>query len=44
MVSAMGSGSGGQSLSQVSGTALCSWARKFTPIVPVSTKGLQAGV
>ena len=37
MVSALDSGSGGPGLSPGRGTALCSWARHFTLIVPLST-------
>ena len=39
MVSALDSGSGGPGLSPGRGTALCSWARYFTLIVPLSTQG-----
>ena len=38
MVSALDSGSGGLGSSTGQGTALCSWARYFTFIVPLSTK------
>ena len=38
MVSALDSGSGGPGLSPGRGTALCSWARYFTLIVPLSTQ------
>ena len=38
MVSALDSGSDGPSSSPGRGTALCSWARHFTPIVPLSTQ------
>ena len=38
MVSALDSGSGGPGSSPGRGTALCSWARYFTPIVPLSTQ------
>ena len=38
MVSALDSGSNGPGLSPGWGTALCSWARHFTPIVPLSTQ------
>ena len=38
MVSALDSGSGGPGLSPGRGTALCSWARYFTLILPLSTK------
>ena len=38
VVSALGSGSGGPGSSPVRGTALCSWARYFTLIVPLSTQ------
>ena len=38
MVSALDSGSNGPSSSPVLGTALCSWVRHFTPIVPLSTQ------
>ena len=38
MVSALDSGSGGPGLSPRRGTALCSWARYFTLIVPLSTQ------
>ena len=37
MVSALDSGSGGPGSSPGRGTALCSWARHFTRIVPLST-------
>ena len=37
MVSALDSGPGGPGLSPGRGTALCSWARRFTLIVPLST-------
>ena len=38
MVSALDSGSGGPGSSPGQGTALCSWARYFTLIVPLSTQ------
>ena len=38
MVSALDSGSNGPSSSPGRGIALCSWARHFTPIVPLSTQ------
>ena len=38
MVSALDSGSDGPGSSPGRGTALCSWARHFTPIVPLSTQ------
>ena len=38
MVSALDSGSGGPGSSPGQGTALCSWARHFTFIVPLSKK------
>ena len=38
MVSALDSGSGGPGLGPGQGTALCSWARHFTLIVPLSTQ------
>ena len=38
MVSALDSGSGGPGSSPGLGTALCSWARYFTLIVPLSTQ------
>ena len=38
MVSALYSGSGGPGSSPGRGTALCSWARYFTLIVPLSTQ------
>ena len=38
MVSALDSGSGGLGLSLGWGTALCSWARYLTLVVPVSTQ------
>ena len=38
MVSALDSGSGGPGSSPGRGTALCSWARYFTLIVPLSTQ------
>ena len=38
MVSALNSGSGGPGSSPGQGTALCSWARHFTLIVPLSTQ------
>ena len=38
MVSALDSGSGGPSSSPGHGAALCSWARHFTLIVPLSTQ------
>ena len=38
MVSALDSGSNGMGSSPGWGTALCSWARHFTPIVPLSTQ------
>ena len=38
MVSALDSGSGGPGSSPRRGTALCSWARYFTLIVPLSTQ------
>ena len=38
MVSALDSGSGGPGSSAGRGTALCSWARYFTLIVPLSTQ------
>ena len=38
MVSALDSGSGGPGLSPGRGTELCSWARHFTLIVPLSTQ------
>ena len=38
MVSALDSGSGGLGSSPGRGTALCSWARYFTLIVPLSTQ------
>ena len=38
MVSALDSGSNGPGLSPGRGTVLCSWARHFTPIVPLSTQ------
>ena len=38
MVSALDSGSNSPGLSPGRGTVLCSWARHFTPIVPLSTQ------
>ena len=38
MVSALDSGSGGPGSSPARGTALCSWERYFTLIVPLSTQ------
>ena len=38
MVSALNSGSGGPGSSPDRSTALCSWARHFTLIVPLSTQ------
>ena len=38
MVSALDSGSGGPGSSPGRGTALCSWARHFTLVVPLSTQ------
>ena len=38
MASALDSGSGGPGSSPGRGTALCSWARYFTLIVPLSTQ------
>ena len=38
MVSALDSGSGGPCSSPGQGTGLCSWARYFTLIVPLSTQ------
>ena len=38
MVSALDSGSDVPGSSPGRGTALCSWARHFTPIVPLSTQ------
>ena len=38
MVSALDSGLGGPGSSPGRGTALCSWARHFTFIVPLSTQ------
>ena len=38
MVSALDSGSGGPGSSPGPGTALCSWARYFSLIVPLSTQ------
>ena len=38
MVSALDSGLNGLGSSPGRGTALCSWARHFTPIVPLSTQ------
>ena len=38
MVSALGSGSDGPGSSPVRGSALCSWARHFTLVVPLSTQ------
>ena len=38
MVSALDSGLGGPGSSPGQGTALCSWARHFTLIVPLSTQ------
>ena len=38
VVSALDSGSGGPGSSPGRGTALCSWARYFTLIVPLSTQ------
>ena len=38
MVSALDSGSNGPDSSPGRGTVLCSWARHFTPIVPLSTQ------
>ena len=38
MVSALDSGSGGPGSSPGQGAALCSWARHFTLIVPLSTQ------
>ena len=38
MVSALDSGSGGPGSSPGQGTAVCSWARYFTLIVPLSSK------
>ena len=38
MVSALDSGSNGQGSSPGRGTALCSWARHLTLIVPLSTQ------
>ena len=38
MVSALDSGSGGPGSSPGRGTVLCSWARYFTLIVPLSTQ------
>ena len=45
MVSALDSGSGGPGSSPGRGTALCSWARYFTLIVPLFTQvNLELGV
>ena len=41
MVSALDTGSRGPDSSPGRGTVLCSWARHFTPIVPLSTKGYK---
>ena len=38
MVSALDSGSGGPGSSPGRGTTLCSWARYFTLVVPLSTQ------
>ena len=38
MVSALDSGSNGPGSSPGRGTVLCTWARHFTPIVPLSTQ------
>ena len=38
MVSVLDSGSNGPGSSPGRGTVLCSWARHFTPIVPLSTQ------
>ena len=38
MVSALDTGSGGGGLSSGRGTVLCSWARHFTFIMPLSTQ------
>ena len=38
MVSALDSGSNGLGSNPGQGTALCSWARQFTLIVPLSTQ------
>ena len=38
MVSVLDSGSNGPGSSPGQGTVLCSWARHFTPIVPLSTQ------
>ena len=38
MVSALDSGSDGPASSPGRGTALCSWARHFTLVVPLSTQ------
>ena len=43
MVSALDSGSNGLGLSPGRGTALCSWARHFTLIVPLSTQVYKMG-
>ena len=40
MVSALDSGSGGLGSSPVQGAALCSWARHFTLVVPLSRSGI----
>ena len=44
MVSALDSGSGGPGSSPSRGTALCSWARYFTLIVPLSTQVYKSWV
>ena len=41
MVSALDSGSNGPGSSPGWGTALCSWARNFTLIVPLSTQAYK---
>ena len=43
MVSALDSGSDGPGLSPGRGTALCSWARHLTLIVPLSTQVYKLG-
>ena len=43
MISSLDSGSGGPGLSPGRGTALCSWARYFTLIVPLSTQRYTMG-
>ena len=41
MVSVLDSGSNGPGLSPGWGTVLCSWARHFTPIVPLTTQAYK---